>query len=230
MPLGSCTNANGQQIPCGPEDIGETYYEAMMSQDPSQLMQWYQDLLGPFTTQLGENSWIGDEEGATGNWDAWLNSYGMYFAPMEFDMAAYNRIGREARLEEEGKRLDFFGQAKGLEQRRGSTGFTSSYESADRNTLWSNYRRNIDELRAGTQSDYQSFYGSFGQDYLNMIPALASVGAFSEPELGAEDEEPSFGFEGLGGEQQDYQNFNACYSACVADGNPHWECASACLD
>ena len=228
MPLGSCTNANGQQIPCGPEDIGQTYYQAMMSQDPAQMMQWYQDLLGPFTTQLGENTWLG--EGNEENWDSWLNSYGMYFAPMEFDMQAYNRIGREARLKEEAERLDFFSQTRGLESQRGTTGFTSAYETPGRSTLWSDYRRNIDELRATTGSEYQSYYGSFGQNYLNMIPALAAVGAFTEPELGNEETVNSFGFESLSGEQMEYTEFGDCYTACVDDGNPHWECATACLD
>ena len=231
MPLGSCTNANGQQIPCGPEDIGETYYEAMMSQDPSQLMQWYQDLLGPFTTNLGEAGWQGtDDELNTANWNAWLNSYGMYFAPMEIDMAAYNRKGREARLKEKSERLDALGQKRGIETQRGASGFSAAYQPPSETSLWADYKQNIDQLRSGTASEYQSFYGAFGQNYLNMIPALAAVTAFTEPELGNEETENTFGFESLGGGQMNFENFENCYAACVEDGNPHWECASACLD
>ena len=93
-----------------------------------------------------------------------------------------------------------------------------------------NFQRDIEGIKQGQLSEYQRFYGSYGQDVLNMVPALASTGAFVDPELGIPEDEISFGFETQEGDDSDYQTYNACYNGCVEDGNPHWECATACLD
>ena len=221
MPLGQCFNANGTQVPCGPEDIGESYYQTIMEQDPGMITDWYESLLQPFMTQ------IEDEDI---DFTQWLNSYGMYLAPMEFDMAAYNRIGREARLRQESKKLDFFGKSGALETQTGRTGFTGAGAIPAQKSMWSNFQRDIEGIKQGQLSEYQRFYGSYGQDVLNMVPALASTGAFVDPELGIPEDEISFGFETQEGDDSDYQTYNACYNGCVEDGNPHWECATACLD
>ena len=226
-----CLDLQGNEVPCGTEQLGEQYYSAVQSGDPSAVTDWWQQHLGFF---LAGNEDIDINDPAQFN--QWMQTYGTYFSPMQFDETDYNRVQREAGLKKEQLKMQYMEGTPQQQLQEGQRGFSSTGGTASlQSNMWDEYSRGLQGIESVAGAEVQDIYSSFGDQFLQMNVALAGMGAFGDPDL---TEGGSFSYQqpetdDFIPDETDVFEFDSleeCLSSCYETTGDYSGCSQQCLD
>lgn len=225
-----CYDLQGNEVPCGTEDLGEQYYTAVQSGDPSAVTDWWQQHLG-FFLQGNEDININDPA----EFNQWLGTYGQYYAPIQFDETDYRRVQRETNLKREKLKLDFMSSTPQEQLQEGQRGFSSTGGTASvKSNMWDEYSRGLQGIESIAGNEMQDIYGSFGDQFLQMNVALAGMGAFGNPDL--EDNIEAFSYDQPDMDMPDetdqiaFDTLEECLQSCYEATGDYSGCSQQCLD
>tara|TARA_R100000458_G_C8258077_1_gene233920 strand:+ start:118 stop:945 length:828 start_codon:yes stop_codon:yes gene_type:complete len=166
------------QIPCSTEEMGQQYFEAVQSGDPSTVIDWYQAHLAHFMSET-EGVDINDPA----QFNQWMGTYGQYFAPLNVDMAEHSRISRESNLQRENLALEFMEKQPSKDLEIGKRGFANVGTGRISSNMWDEYLSSHQNVSTQSEMAYQDLYGDFGSDWLMMASSIAGTDAYTTPEL-----------------------------------------------